>query len=98
MATVEFNSKDDVREAINKFDCYEYRGREIFVRQDYPPPEKKHDYGPPRGRGTTYDSRSGVEIDTMTDIKAVEEMTIMLLLHHQANQVQKFLLVICHSR
>lgn len=59
MATVEFNSKDDVREAINKFDRYEYRGREIFVRQDYPPPEKKHDYGPPRGRGTTYDSRSG---------------------------------------
>ena len=98
MATVEFNSKDDVREAINKFDRYEYRGREIFVRQDYPPPERNMitDHQEAEELHTTADP--GVEIDTMTDIKAVEEMTIMLLLHHQANQVQKFLLVICHSR
>ncbi|EMG47395.1 GBP2 Serine/arginine [Candida maltosa Xu316] len=59
MATVEFNSKDDVRDAISKFDRHEYRGREIFVRQDYPPPDKKNDYGSSRGRGRTYDSRSG---------------------------------------
>jgi RNA recognition motif-containing protein len=58
MATVEFKSKDDVRDAISKFDRYDYRGREIFVRQDYPPPEKKNDFGPPRGRGRTYDSRA----------------------------------------
>lgn len=45
MATVEFSNKDDVREAIDKYDHYEYEGREIFVRQDYPPPnEKKKDY------------------------------------------------------
>lgn len=59
MATVEFKSRDDVRDAINRFDRHEYRGREIFVRQDYPPPDKKNDYGPPRGRGgRTYDSRA----------------------------------------
>ncbi|ODV82053.1 uncharacterized protein CANTADRAFT_87993 [Suhomyces tanzawaensis NRRL Y-17324] len=41
MATVEFSTKDHVRDAIAKFDHHEYRGREIFVRQDYPPPDKK---------------------------------------------------------
>lgn len=41
MATVEFKSREDVRDAINKYDRYEYRGREIFVRQDYPPPDKR---------------------------------------------------------
>ncbi|WEJ95302.1 g-strand binding protein [Yamadazyma tenuis] len=41
MATVEFSSKDEVKSAIEKFDHYEYRGRQIFVRQDYPPPEEK---------------------------------------------------------
>lgn len=40
MATVEFDNKDDVREAIAKYDHYVFRGREIFVRQDYPPPDK----------------------------------------------------------
>lgn len=42
MATVEFANKDEVREAIAKFDHHEYRGREIFVRQDYPPPSEKN--------------------------------------------------------
>ena len=41
MATVEFTNKEDVLKAIEKFDHYDYQGREIFVRQDYPPPEKK---------------------------------------------------------
>lgn len=45
MATVEFSNKDDVYNAIQKFDHYDYSGREIFVRQDYPPPEdKKKDF------------------------------------------------------
>lgn len=44
MATVEFTNKEDVLKAIEKFDHYEYQGREIFVRQDYPPPEKKKAY------------------------------------------------------
>ncbi|KAG7663325.1 GBP2 [[Candida] subhashii] len=55
MATVEFTTKDDVRDAIDKFDRFEYRGREIFVRQDYPPPEKKESFPPRReeySRGT----------------------------------------------
>lgn len=41
MATVEFSSKQDVVEAISKFDRTKLNGREIFVRQDYPPPEEK---------------------------------------------------------
>ncbi|EGW30197.1 uncharacterized protein SPAPADRAFT_63810 [Spathaspora passalidarum NRRL Y-27907] len=54
MATIEFNNKEDVRSAIEKFDRSEYRGREIFVRQDYPPPEKKEEF---RERRETYDNR-----------------------------------------
>lgn len=41
MATVEFSNASDVRKAIDRFDHYEYKGREIFVRQDYPPPSEK---------------------------------------------------------
>lgn len=41
MATVEFSSTEDVEKAIAKFDRTEYQGREIFVRQDYPPPADK---------------------------------------------------------
>lgn len=41
MATVEFGSKEDVKGAIERYDHHEFRGREIFVRQDYPPPEEK---------------------------------------------------------
>lgn len=68
MATVEFNNKDDVRDAIDKFDRFEYRNREIFVRQDYPPPEKKEQFPPrrdhndsrrdPRGRDSFNDRRN----------------------------------------
>jgi len=50
MATVEFSNKDDVRDAISNFDHYDYRGRQIFVRQDYPPPDKKRDFQPRRER------------------------------------------------
>lgn len=42
MATVEFKSKEDVKAAIERFDHYELKGREIFVRQDYPPPEDRN--------------------------------------------------------
>lgn len=41
MATVEFASKEDAQEAIARFDRSQLLGREIFVRQDYPPPEDK---------------------------------------------------------
>lgn len=41
MATVEFESKDDVMGAISKYDRTQHGGREIFVRQDYPPPQEK---------------------------------------------------------
>lgn len=41
MATVEFSSKEEVDNAISKFDRTQMNGREIFVRQDYPPPEDK---------------------------------------------------------
>ena len=64
MATVEFSNKDDVRKAISKYDHHEYRGREIFVRQDYPPPgDKKKEVSQPRSserfpRSTTYSERS----------------------------------------
>ncbi|KAK6458482.1 uncharacterized protein RJT20DRAFT_126523 [Scheffersomyces xylosifermentans] len=50
MATVEFSNKDDVRDAISNFDHYDYRGRQIFVRQDYPPPDKKRVNQPRRER------------------------------------------------
>ncbi|KAK6201631.1 uncharacterized protein RJT21DRAFT_36632 [Scheffersomyces amazonensis] len=46
MATVEFSSKADVQKAIEKFDKYDYNGRPLYIRQDYPPPEKKE--FPPR--------------------------------------------------
>lgn len=64
MATVEFSNKDDVRKAITKYDHHEYRGREIFVRQDYPPPgDKKKENNQGRNterfsRNSAYDERS----------------------------------------
>ncbi|KAH3679765.1 hypothetical protein WICMUC_000731 [Wickerhamomyces mucosus] len=62
MGTVEFSNKDEVRKAISEFDHTEFMGREIFVRQDNPPPQQRsHDrFGgrdnryPPRDR---YDDR-----------------------------------------
>ncbi|KAM9918888.1 hypothetical protein OXX59_008339, partial [Metschnikowia pulcherrima] len=41
MAYVEFESKQDVQDAIAKFDRTDYFGRDMFVRQDYPPPEER---------------------------------------------------------
>ncbi|KAH3668784.1 hypothetical protein OGAPHI_002539 [Ogataea philodendri] len=41
MGTVEFATKDLVQDAIAKFDRTMYDGREIFVREDLPPPEKE---------------------------------------------------------
>ncbi|PSK39775.1 hypothetical protein C7M61_001580 [Candidozyma pseudohaemuli] len=43
MATVEFSTVEDVERAIEKFDRTQYQNREIFVRQDYPPPEDKRE-------------------------------------------------------
>jgi RNA recognition motif-containing protein len=56
MATVEFATKDDVRQAIEKFDHYDFRGRQIFVRQDYPPPEKKEEFRNQRRERDSYRS------------------------------------------
>ncbi|SCU98885.1 LADA_0H15940g1_1 [Lachancea dasiensis] len=39
MGTVEFASHEDVLEAIRRFDGFSFRGRDIFVREDNPPPE-----------------------------------------------------------
>lgn len=50
MATVEFENKQDVAEAISKFDKTVMEGREIFVRQDYPPPDDKRKDGERNGR------------------------------------------------
>lgn len=70
MATVEFATKDDVDRAIRLFDRKVMNGREIFVRQDYPPPGGDGDDGEDRGdrrdrRGDRYDrdSRRGDRYD-----------------------------------
>lgn len=39
MGTVEFTNTDDVDEAIRRFDSAYFMDRQIFVRQDNPPPE-----------------------------------------------------------
>lgn len=43
MGTVEFKSGTDVETAISKFNHTQFLNRDIFVRQDNPPPEKKLD-------------------------------------------------------
>lgn len=48
MGTVEFTNADDVDEAIRRFDGSTLLDREIFVRQDNPPPESMR--APPRER------------------------------------------------
>ncbi|KAK6465969.1 hypothetical protein DFJ63DRAFT_47058 [Scheffersomyces coipomensis] len=62
MATVEFSTKEDVHKAIEKFDKFDYNGRPLYIRQDYPPPEKK-EYPPRRDEyrsgGRTDDYRGG---------------------------------------
>ncbi|SCU90805.1 LAME_0E10088g1_1 [Lachancea meyersii CBS 8951] len=39
MGTVEFTNPDDVGEAMRKFNGFSFLGRDIFVREDNPPPE-----------------------------------------------------------
>lgn len=53
MATVEFKTPEEAKKAIAEFDHHELQGRQIFVRQDYPPPDKKRerDGRRPRERG-----------------------------------------------
>jgi RNA recognition motif-containing protein len=51
MATVEFSNKDEVQRAISQFHQTRIDDREIFVRQDNPPP------GARKERGDRYDDR-----------------------------------------
>lgn len=44
MGTVEYASRDVAQRAINLYDRTLFMGREIFVREDLPPPEKKNDF------------------------------------------------------
>ncbi|EDO15573.1 hypothetical protein Kpol_487p6 [Vanderwaltozyma polyspora DSM 70294] len=50
MGTVEFTNADDVNEAISQYDGSYLLDRQIFVRQDNPPPEASHESEPPRER------------------------------------------------
>ncbi|GME82680.1 unnamed protein product [Ambrosiozyma monospora] len=43
MGTVEFRTRDMALEAIKRYDRTTFMGREIFVREDLPPPEKSDD-------------------------------------------------------
>jgi RNA recognition motif-containing protein len=45
MATVEFTSKAEVDKAIRDFDHTQFLEREIFVRQDNPPPQRNERFG-----------------------------------------------------
>lgn len=45
MGTVEFTNPDDVDEAIRKYDSSYFMDRQVFVRQDNPPPESARDNG-----------------------------------------------------
>ena len=70
MGTVEFADRSTAERAIQMFDRTEFKGREVFVREDLPPPEKKADYRAPpqyedryepRDRYERYDSRDRYE-------------------------------------
>lgn len=50
MGTVEFSSREEVDRAISKFDHTQLMGREIFVRQDNPPPPQSSSRSAPPGR------------------------------------------------
>lgn len=52
MGTVEFASRDLAQKAIQMFDRTEFMGREIFVREDQPPPADRGERGE-RGEGRT---------------------------------------------
>ena len=41
MGTVEYTSEEDVQKAIDRFNHTEFLGREIFVREDNPPPDQR---------------------------------------------------------
>lgn len=43
MGTVEFTNPNDVDEAIRQYDSSSFMDRQIFVRQDNPPPESAHE-------------------------------------------------------
>lgn len=45
MGTVEFTNPEDVDEAIRKYDSSYFMDRQVFVRQDNPPPESARDNG-----------------------------------------------------
>ncbi|CCF59721.1 hypothetical protein KAFR_0H03110 [Kazachstania africana CBS 2517] len=47
MGTVEFTNNDDVTEAIRQYDGSDFMERQIFVRQDNPPPESRRERVPP---------------------------------------------------
>lgn len=55
MGTVEFGSVEEMNAAISKFDRTEFMGREIYVKQDQPPPPREsrdrggRDFGRDRG-------------------------------------------------
>ncbi|GMM29266.1 single-stranded telomeric DNA-binding/mRNA-binding protein [Martiniozyma asiatica (nom. inval.)] len=55
MGTVEFKTRDDAEKAINSFDRSNFMGREIFVREDMPPPQKEFR----ERRGDRYGGRDG---------------------------------------
>ncbi|WPK25292.1 hypothetical protein PUMCH_002603 [Australozyma saopauloensis] len=57
MAYVEYDSKRDADEAIRRFDRTTFMGREIFVRQDQPPPSERRRERDDRDRGRREDSR-----------------------------------------
>lgn len=50
MGTVEFTNSDDVDEAIRRFDSSYFMDRQVFVRQDNPPPESARERPPTRER------------------------------------------------
>lgn len=43
MGTVEFTNQQAVDEAISRFNNVEFMGRELFIKQDQPPPNKRGD-------------------------------------------------------
>ncbi|ODV96324.1 hypothetical protein PACTADRAFT_33497 [Pachysolen tannophilus NRRL Y-2460] len=57
MGTVEFTDKESVQKAIDEFNHTEFLSREIFVRQDYPPPESKRDRYDERRSNRRYEER-----------------------------------------
>lgn len=112
MATVEFKTHDDVLKAINKYDKFVYQGRAIFVRQDYPPPDKQN-FGSGRsfdGEETDMAIRITVEIEIAQEVvmvvAVVAPVVLVVVMEEvitdlpclQPLQELRFLLVTCHSQ